>query len=80
MKPPPFEGFGLTTTFDGPALSVRTGVVTEGLFDFVSCSWAGGILTGKEGTVSHPVAVISIAGEQPRQGDVDVKFGSEISW
>lgn len=69
------DGFGLTTTFDGP-----TDIVTIGeLLAFVSTSCAGGLLIGKEGTVSQPVAVISTMGEHPRQGIVIEKLGSGTS-
>jgi hypothetical protein len=34
---------------------------------------------GVEGQSKNPVADISMMGEQPRQGTVAVKFGSEIS-
>ena len=80
MTPPPFEGLGLTTTFEWPALIVTIGRGAGELSPLVSCSCAGGILIGIVGTVSQPVAVISRAGEHPRQGSVMLKFGSGISW
>jgi hypothetical protein len=78
-KSPP-DGSGLTITFDGPTESVAIGIAAGELLAFVSTSCAGETLTGNDGAVPQPVAVISTTGEHPRQGSVIVKSGSGISW
>lgn len=80
-KSPPV-GFLLMTIgvglFDGPAVIVAFGGL-GGLYVAAGPSRSVIVVTAG-GRSSKPVAGTSTMGEQPRQGAVWVKSGSEISW
>jgi hypothetical protein len=76
MTNPPPVGSLLIITSDGPAVMVA--IEGSGVADVREVpAWSA---IGVDAQSKNPVADISMTGEQPWQGAVAVKFGSEISW